>query len=132
MKHRYEGADVAREEISMVELGRLGRLGRWAADHLRLVAIVWLGVLVGLGVLAPRVENALSGAGWKALGSESVEARQLIDRHFGGLGAYSLAVVVDARSRTIDDAAFRSTVRRVSSTLERDPATGAVVSPRGN
>jgi RND superfamily putative drug exporter len=114
----------------MVELGRLGRLGRWAADHLRLVAIGWFVVLVGLGSLAPRVENALSGAGWKALGSDSVEARQLIDRHFGGLGAYSLAAVVDARSQTIDDAAFRRAVRRVRSTLARDPATDAVVGPR--
>jgi putative drug exporter of the RND superfamily len=114
----------------MVELGRLGRLGKWAAGHLRLVSIGWLAVLIGLGALAPRAEDALSGAGWKALGSESVQARQLIDRIFGGLGAYSLAAVVDGRSRSVDSPAFRRTVRRVRSTLERDPATGAVVGPR--
>src|SRR5262245_15176696 len=101
-----------KEGPGMVELGRPGRLGRWAADHLRLVASAWLIVFVGLGVLAPRAEHALSGAGWKALGSESVEARKVIDRDFGGLGAYSLAVVVSSRSETVGDAAFRATVAR--------------------
>ena len=64
----------------MSDLGPIGRLGRWAATHFR-VGLVALGVLiaVGLGVLAPRVEHALSGAGWQANGSESVEARELID-----------------------------------------------------
>ena len=47
----------------MVELGRLGRLGRWAADHLRLVAGGWLVVFLGLGALAPQAEHALLGAG---------------------------------------------------------------------
>jgi RND superfamily putative drug exporter len=116
----------------MIELGRLGRLGRWAADHLRLVAIGWLAVLIGLGALAPRAEDALSGGGWKALGSESVAARQQIDRHFGGLGAYSLAVVLDGGSQTVDDRAFRDTIRRVRSTLADDPAVGAVVGPRAS
>jgi putative drug exporter of the RND superfamily len=113
----------------MVELGRLGRLGRWAADHLRLVAGVWLVVFVGLGALAPRAEQALSGAGWKALGSESVKARNVIDRDFGGLGAYSLAVVVSSRSHAVDSAAFRATVARARNTLGRDPAVSTVVGP---
>jgi putative drug exporter of the RND superfamily len=117
-------------ENEAVELAALGRLGRWAADHLRLVAIGWLAVIIGLGVVAPRVEQALSGAGWKALGSESVAARELIDRHFGGLGAYSLAVVVAGQSQTVDDRAFRATLGRVRTTLAADPAVGAVVGPR--
>jgi len=111
----------------MVELGRLGRLGRWAADHLRMVTIAWLAVVISLGALAPRAEHALSGAGWKALHSESLTARHLIDRHFGGLGAYSLAVVVAGQSHTADDGAFRATLGRVRATLERDPAVSTVV-----
>ena len=35
-------------------------------------SIAWVVVAVGLGVFAPRVETALSGAGWQANGSESV------------------------------------------------------------
>jgi K+-transporting ATPase c subunit len=43
--------------------------------------------------LAPRVESALSGAGWEATGSQSVQARDVIDRSFGGLSSYGLMVV---------------------------------------
>jgi RND superfamily putative drug exporter len=110
-----------------VELATLGRLGRWAADHLTLVAIGWLAVFISLGALAPRADHALSGAGWKALGSDSVEARELIDRHFGGLGSYSLAVVVAGQTQTVDDRAFRATLGRVRTKLDGDPAVGPVV-----
>ena len=36
---------------------RLGRLGRWTADHVRAVAIAWAIVAVALGVFAPKVET---------------------------------------------------------------------------
>ena len=62
--------------------GPIGRLGRWAADHLRLVALAWGVVAVVLAVFAPSVETALSGAGWQANGSESVSARTLIEQNF--------------------------------------------------
>src|SRR5262245_988810 len=101
--------------------GRLGQMGRWAAGHLRLVGIGWLAIFIVLGALAPRAEHALSGAGWKSLNSESVEARDQIDRHFDGLGAYSLAAVVTSRTHTADDPAFGRTLRRVRATLAADP-----------
>jgi len=128
MKQRARNATPPSDGKRAIELGPLGRLGRWSADHLRLIAIAWIAILVSLGALAPRVEDALSGAGWKALGSDSVEARDLIDRHFDGLGAYSLAAVVDGPS-SVDDPAFRRSVRRVRAKLEADPATGRVVGP---
>ena len=56
----------------MTALGPVGRLGAWTADHFRSVLVAWLVVAVALGVLAPRVETALSGAGWEASGSQSV------------------------------------------------------------
>ena len=45
-----------------VEFGPLGRLGRWAAGHVRAVALAWVAVAVLLGAFAPRAEKALSGA----------------------------------------------------------------------
>ena len=117
--------------VEMLELGRLGRLGRWTAGHLRVITLGWLAVFIALGALAPRAEDALSGAGWKALNSESVAARDLIDRHFGGLGAYSLATVVEeGQPRTANDGAFRATLRRVRTTLERDPAVSTALEKR--
>ena len=57
-------------------VGPLGRLGRWAADHLRLVALAWGVIAVVLAIFAPSVETALSGAGWQANGrSPSRRAR---------------------------------------------------------
>ena len=77
-----------------VEVGPIGRLGRWTATHVRLVVIVWALVAVGLGALAPWAEHALSGAGWEASGSESVAAREAINGSFGGQGGYAMMVVV--------------------------------------
>src|SRR4051794_26704103 len=111
-------------------LGPIGRLGRWTATHLRVVAAAWVVVAVGLGVLAPRAENALSGAGWEATGSESVHARQLIDRNFGGSGTYGLTVVVHAPHTTVADPAFARVLREVQATLKSDPAVAAPAPPR--
>src|SRR3954454_7355906 len=110
-------------------LGIVGKLGRWTAGHFRLVAAAWLVVALGLGALAPRAEHALSGAGWEATGSESVQARQLIDRHFEGAGSYRLTAVVHSRARTTADPGFRQVVRNVQAELLRDPAVQAVAAP---
>src|SRR5262249_56546515 len=67
-----------------LDVGPLGRLGGWTADHVRAVSITWLIVALALAAFAPKVETALSGAGWQANGSESVQARGLIQRNFPG------------------------------------------------
>jgi RND superfamily putative drug exporter len=58
-------------------VGPIGRLGRFTATHLRVVLVGWRLVAIGLGVFAPRVETALSGAGWQCNGSQRVAARQV-------------------------------------------------------
>ena len=81
----------AREPIKHgTHVGPIGRLGRYTATHFRTVLIGWLVVAVVLGFFAPRVESALSGAGWEASGSQSVQARKLVERDFAGLGSYGL------------------------------------------
>jgi RND superfamily putative drug exporter len=112
------------------QVGAIGRLGRWTAGHFRLVAAAWVVVAVGLGVLAPRVETALSGAGWEATGSESVQARQLIDKGFRGSGTYGLTVVVHSRDKTASGPAFARVLRRVQDTLKSDPAVATVTPPQ--
>ena len=114
-------------------LGAIGRLGHWAATHFGPVVVLWVLLATGLGVFAPRVETALSGAVWEATGSESTAARAQIDEHFGGLGSYGPTVVVHARRSTVSDPAFARTLRAVEATLERSPAitrvAGTTVSP---
>jgi putative drug exporter of the RND superfamily len=123
-----------------VPVGPLGRLGRWTADHVRAVAIAWAIVAVALGAFAPRVETALSGAGWQANGSESVQARTLIQANFAGLSSSALMVVVHSQQLTSIDPAFRQTVSRVAQVLRTNanvasvqlPQAGSSISPDGH
>ncbi len=77
-----------------IQVGPIGRLGRYTATHFRTVMVGWLLVALVLGFFAPRVEKALSGAGWEASGSQSVQARKLIERDFAGMGSYGLMAVL--------------------------------------
>ncbi len=113
----------------MTALGPIGRLGRFAANHRRTVFISWAVIAVGLGVLAPRVETALSGAGWQANGSESVKVREQAEHDFAGAGAYALQVAVHSEKLATGDPAFERTVRQVERTLAADPAVRAVIPP---
>src|SRR5690349_24344310 len=113
-----------------LHVGPIGRLGRWTAAHFRIVMAAWVVVAVGLGVFAPRAEQALSGAGWEATGSESVHARQQIDKNFSGFGSYGLTVVVHAPDKVVSDPAFARVLRSVEAQLTNDPTVTRVVPPR--
>jgi putative drug exporter of the RND superfamily len=110
-------------------VGPMGRLGAWMASHFAIVVGAWVVLAIGLGVFAPRVEHALSGAGWEASGSESVQARALLDEDFDGLSASALQVVVASDEQVVGDRAFEATVRNVEATLETDERVSRVVSP---
>ncbi len=114
----------------MSGLGPIGRVGRYMATHVRGVAIAWLVLALALGALAPRVEHALSGAGWEATGSESVDTRELVDRNFGGLSSSALQVVVRSPDKTVDDPAFQASLARVQKVLRSDERVRSVVPPR--
>jgi RND superfamily putative drug exporter len=110
--------------------GPIGRLGRLAATHRGGVFAIWALLAVGLGFLAPRVETALSGAGWEDTGSESVAVRHQVDRAFGGAGAYGLQVAVHSDRQTVSSPGFQRSLARVERTLAADSAVGRVVPPR--
>ena len=78
-----------------------------------MVLVGWLVVAIGLGFFAPRVETALSGAGWETTGSQSVQARQLINRDFRGLSSYGLMTVVYSPTQTVADPAFKAAIAKV-------------------
>ena len=116
--------------ISHPTPGVFGRLGRWSATHRRTVFSGWAALIIALGAVAPRVEQALSGGGWQADGSQSVVARGLIERHFGGQGSYALAVVVSSHRYTASDTAFRHAIATAAHALRHDPAVAGVQLPR--
>ena len=110
--------------------GPLGRLGHFAATHSRRVFVGWAIIAIGLGVVAPRVEHALSGAGWEATGSESVDARAVIDREFGGLSSSALLLVVHAEDLTVGDPAFASAIADTTKLLRADDRIRDVIAPQ--
>jgi RND superfamily putative drug exporter len=123
------GGETGRRPGASGRLGPVGRLGRFAAAHRRRVFVAWAIVAVALGALAPRVETALSGAGWQANGSESVKVRTAIDAAFAGGGAYALQVAVHSPRLTASDPAFRRTLAHAERLLAADPAVRGVTPP---
>jgi len=110
--------------------GPLGRLGTWTASHVRVVIMAWVVIAVGLGVFAPKVEHALAGAGWEATGSESVDARALVQEEFGGLSSAALQVVVQAEEGgTVTAGKAKAVVDRAVAILSEDERVSQVVPP---
>jgi putative drug exporter of the RND superfamily len=99
-------------------------------DHGRAVAIAWIVIAVGFGFFAPKVESALSGAGWQANGSQSVQARQLIQHNFAGLSSSALMVVVHSQTQAVNNAGFRSTIAAAERTLRTDRRVASVSAPQ--
>src|SRR5947207_3126730 len=128
-ERRSVGARGAERIAAAPAVGAIGRLGRYAAAHFRVVLAGWLLIAVALGFFAPRVETALSGAGWEATGSQSVQARHLIDRNFDGLSSYGLMTVISSATATVGDPPFRSAIAAVERTLRADAAVSTVVAP---
>ncbi|MAS55957.1 MAG: MMPL family transporter [Nocardioides sp.] len=110
--------------------GPLGRLGLLVDDHRRLTAIVWLLLVVGLGVFAPRVEAELSGAGWQADGSESVAVREAAETHFGGNASSAIQVVVHSEDGPLTEGPGAEVLARATALLEDDPRIADVFQPQ--
>src|SRR5665811_1024417 len=110
-----------------VKVGPIGRLGHYTATPFRVVLNSWLLIAVVLGFFAPRVETALSGAGWETTGSQSVQARQLIDKNFKGLSSYGLMTVLYSPTKTVSNPAFQAAVANVERTLRADGAVSTVI-----
>ena len=114
----------------MTAYGSLGRLGAWTAGHFKLVLLAWIAIAVGFGAFAPKAEHALSGAGWEASGSESVQTRELVQRHFAGQSSAALMVVVHSQRERVGDPAFDLTVTRATKLLRSDDRVASVAAPR--
>ena len=110
--------------------GMLGRLGHVVLHHARLTTALWLLVIVGLGAFAPKVESSLSGAGWQADGSQSVQARTLAQQHFGGVASSALQVVIHSSTGSLTSAAGQQVIGRVEAVLKSDSRIAAVIPPQ--
>ena len=110
--------------------GALGSLGLWVTEHRKWTAVVWLLVVVGLGALAPRVEANLSGAGWQASGSESVQARELAQAHFGGNASSAIQVVVHSNEGPVTAGVGAKVLAEATTALRADPRIAEIIAPQ--
>ncbi|MDQ0381754.1 MMPL family transporter [Amycolatopsis thermophila] len=102
------------------------RLGRFAADHARLVLVAAAVLLAGAAVLGMTAFGKLQSQGFDDPGSESSRARQLAETHFGGEA--DLLFLVQAHDGTVDDPATRAAGTALTDRLAADPALASVSS----
>ena len=111
--------------------GLFARLGRWTATHMRAVLVAWLLVLIAFGAFAPQVETSLAGAGWQDSSSQSVQARNIIQQDFSGLGSAGLeVVVVDHNGALSTDPTGQAAIAKVAALLKADPRVSTVQMPQ--
>lgn len=110
--------------------GLLGRLGAWTATHFRVVLAAWLLITFGLGAFAPKVEHALAGAGWEATGSDSVQAREIVQEQFGGMSSSALQVVVASKDGPVTAGEGGRAIDKAVALLEADVRVSQVVPPQ--
>lgn len=123
------GGTEASTLASAFRPGPLGRLGIWVIEHRRLVAVVWVLVVVALGAFAPSVEKNLSGAGWQADGSQSVAVRDLAQEHFGGNASHAIQVVVHSTDGDLDSGDGPAVLNAVTTLLRGEPRLAEVIPP---
>ncbi|AIJ23625.1 MMPL family transporter [Amycolatopsis methanolica] len=102
------------------------RLGRFAADHARLVLVVAGVLLAGAAVLGMTAFGKLQSQGFDDPGSDSSRATALAEQHFGGED--NLLFLVQARDGTVDDPATRAAGAALTERLAADPALESVTS----
>jgi RND superfamily putative drug exporter len=95
------------------------------------VLLVWLVIIGTFGVFAVRVEHALAGAGWQDSTSQSIKARDMVQRDFAGLGSTALqVVVVDHNGPIASGAAAQHVLADVGRTLRANPDVATVTMPQ--
>ncbi len=114
----------------MQTFGFLGSFGRAARSHRLAVIVGWVILALGLGALAPRLEGALSGAMWEVNGSDSLAARQTIEREFGGFSSQSAVVVVHSDDLTADDPRFQSKIDGAAAVFGTESALTPMAPPQ--
>ena len=108
----------------------LARLGRAAHAHRLAVILAWVVLAVGLGLFAPRLESALSGAMWEVKGSDSLAARNLIQRDFGGFSSQSAVVVLHSETLSADSPSFQAKVDAATKVLASEAALTPAAPPQ--
>jgi putative drug exporter of the RND superfamily len=105
----------------------LGRIGRFAATHARGVLVVAVLLMLGAGALGVTAFSKLrTDGGFVDPNSESSQAQELLDRHFGG--GNDVVFLLSPAAGTVDDPANQRAGVDLTDELTADPALTDVVS----
>ena len=112
-----------------MNMAPLARLGRWAHSHRATVIVAWAILAVGLGIFAPRLEGALSGAMWEVNDSDSLAAREVLEREFGGFSSQSAVAVFHSDDLAADAPAFQERIAQATAVFASEPALAPAAPP---
>jgi putative drug exporter of the RND superfamily len=112
----------------MCDLGSMRRLAAFSHDRRRLIAALWVALIVAAGGLA-----GASGSGFvnnfTLPGTESQRALDLLKDRFPQQAGDTSQIVFHVPSGSLDDAQRRAQVERVVARVSRLPHVSGVVSP---
>ncbi|WP_322767716.1 MMPL family transporter [Frankia sp. Cr1] len=105
-------------------------LARWSFQHRRLVLLLWLAAVLGVGVT-----GAAAGTDYKNVfslpGTGSQEAMDLLAREFPAASGDSASIVLHARSGTLRDPQVQATASRMLDSVARLSHVVEITSPYG-
>ena len=104
------------------------RMGRWSASHWKTAVFGWLAfvviaVFVGTFIGTKNIDTADANVG------QAHKADQVLKHAFPQVDPQTELVLVQSSSKTVDDPAFRATVKDVEQTIAGNPAIKNVRSP---
>jgi uncharacterized membrane protein YdfJ with MMPL/SSD domain len=104
------------------------RMGRWSASHWKTAVFGWLAFVVaamfiGTFVGTKNIETADANVG------QAHKADQILKHAFPQVDPQTELVLVQSSSKTVQDPAFRATIKDVESTIAGNPAIKNVRSP---
>jgi len=108
--------------------GAFAFLSRITTRHPWKVVAAWAFVMVAAAPFAMQFEDTLSGAGWDVAGSDSQQARQLIERRLPQTFPQNLVAVYHSDDRTVDDAGYTDAVDASLSRVQADREVAGIVS----
>lgn len=86
--------------------------GEFVQRHRKLVALVVILLVLGLGTVGRKLPDYLSQSGWFDPGSDSIAAAELEEKTFGRDNSADVVVMYDApKGKTVDDKAFAKKVQ---------------------
>ncbi len=104
------------------------RMGRWSASHWKTAVFGWLVFVVAAFMLGGKVGTKQIEDGNVNVG-QSHKADQILKEAFPQTDPQTELVLVQSSTQTVDDPAFRATVRDVTRTIDGNPAIKNVQSP---